>query len=341
MSSVTIYDVAEAAGVSTATVSKVLSGQRYVSAKTRAKVLAAVERLHYVPNVAARGLAGARTHIVGVVISYDPGFLYSDPHMLQILQGAHLVAARHDSALLLSTGRAEKGELPAFQRLLGQRYVDGALVEGSLGEVGFALLRERGYPVVAIGYSEAASCVHSDDREGARLLTHHLIEQGHRRIGVISGPAHDRLVVEMRMAGYRDALAEGGIPFDAALVVPGTFELESGYQGAAALMARPEPPSALFAFNDRMAMGAIRWLHERGMRVPEEVAVAGFDDNPDAARHDPPLTTVRQLSQEQGQQAAALLFDLIDGASPPEVRREILLPTELIVRGSTVPAKGG
>lgn len=338
--SVTIYDVAKQAGVSTATVSKVLSGQPYVSEKTRAKVLAAVAQLDYVPNVAARGLAGARTNIIGMVISYDPDYLFTDPHLLQIFRGVAEVATAHNYALLLSTGGPGEDGLSAYQRLLGQRYVDGAIVEGSIGERGPTLLRERGYPLVAVGYSETLPCVHSADRDGAEQITKHLLALGHRRIGVICGPASDRLNTEARLNGYRDALTGAGILLDERLLTYGTFLPPSGYAAAAQLMALPEPPSAIFAFNDRMAFGALQWLRERGVRVPEEVSVVGFDDNPGTEQSDPPLTTVRQLSREQGRQAARLLFELIQRPDPT-ARQEVALPTTLIVRRSTAPREGG
>lgn len=337
---VTIYDVAKAAGVSTATVSKVLSGTPYVSDKTRARVLSVVETMHYVPNVAARSLAQARTNIIGVVISYDPEFLFSDPHLLQIIHGADEIATEHNYALLLSTARSSDDPLSAYRRLLGQHYMDGALVEGSLGTEGYSLLQERGYPVVAVGYSEEISSVHSDDRDGARKMTEHLIHLGHRRIGIISGPLSDRFPVEMRLGGYRDALAAAELSYDEALVGFGNFRAASGYEIAAQLMALPEPPTALFAFNDRMAFGAISWLREHDCRVPEDVSVAGFDDIAGAEQFDPPLTTIRQLSVEHGRHAAAMLFDMIDNPTPHE-RQDVALPTQLVVRRSTAPPKGG
>ncbi|MBA3531163.1 MAG: LacI family DNA-binding transcriptional regulator [Ardenticatenales bacterium] len=336
---VTIYDVAKAAGVSTATVSKVLSGQPYISEKTRAKVRDAVELLNYVPNAAAQGLAGARTNILGMVVSYDSNFLFSDPHLLQILQGINEVVTENNCALLLSTATADD-RLSAYRRLLAQRYIDGAIVEGSLGEIGYSLLQERGYPVVAVGYSDKISCVHADDFQGAQEITAYLIGLGHRRIGIISGPASDRLATAARYDGYRAALHQATIPLEESLRVFGTFRTASGYAQTEHLMALTPPPTAIFAFNDRMAAGALRWLREHGYQVPQDVSVAGFDDTPVAARCNPPLTTVRQLSYAQGRGAATLLFRLIQSQSLLE-REEVSMPTSLVVRASTAPPQGG
>lgn len=335
MSTITIYDVAKLAGVSTATVSKVLSNHPYVSQRTRARVMAAVEELNYVPNLAAQGLAGAKTNIIGMVVSYDSDFLFEDPHLLQILHGINRVATQNDCALLLSTALSGEDKLSAYQRLLKQRYCDGAIVEGSLGETGLTLLRQRGYPVVAVGYSDLISCVHADDRGGARLMTQHLLDLGHTRIGVIAGPDTDRIGTEARLTGYREALESAGIAFDPLLITYGNFRAPSGYAGAAYLMGLPASPTAIFAFNDRMAFGAMEWLHEQGVRVPEDVSVAGFDDIPDSTRTTPPLTTIHQLSRGQGERAVELLLTMMRDEEEATTRREIVLPTELVIRGTT------
>jgi DNA-binding LacI/PurR family transcriptional regulator len=337
VSTVTIYDVAKFAGVSTATVSKVLSNHPYVSVRTRARVMAAVTELNYVPNIAARGLAGAKTNIIGMVVSYDSDYLFEDPHLLQILHGINRVATQNDCALLLSTALSGEDKLSAYQRLLGQRYCDGAIVEGSLGEMGLTLLRERGYPVIAVGYSELISCVHSDDRTGAFTMTRHLLELGHTRIGVVAGPETDKISTETRLRGYQDALASIGIAYDPMLVIHGNFRTPSGYAGAAYLMSLPTPPTAIFAFNDRMAFGVMEWLREQGIGVPDDISVAGFDDIPDALRESPPLTTIRQQSRAQGERAVELLLTMMEDEEEATQRREIILPTELVVRGTTVP----
>jgi DNA-binding LacI/PurR family transcriptional regulator len=334
----TIYDIAQRAHVSIATVSKVLSGRPYVSAKTRARVMDVVAELNYVPNAAARTLAGERTGVVGVVITYDPHDLFADPNLLQILYGIDTQVTQQDYALLLSTARSAEDRSSAFRRLLGARRVDGVLVDTGHDDEGVDLLVEEGYPCVVIGYTSLAlPCVHPDDYTGARLLTEHLLSLGHRHIGIIDGPSPSSLAMQARLRGHQDLLAERDIPATPNYKVYGNFRAASGYAGAEALMNQDAPPTAIFAFNDRMAFGAIQWLREHGYRVPEDVSVAGFDDIASAGQFDPPLTTVRQTPQLTGQRAASILFELL--AQQPIEQKEVVLPVQLIERRSTAPIR--
>lgn len=335
----TIYDIAKRAHVSIATVSKVLSGRPYVSAKTRARVMDVVAELNYVPNAAARSLAGERTGVIGVVITYDPHDLFADPNLLQILYGIDTQVTQQDYALLLSTARSAEDRSSAFRRLLGARRVDGVLVDTGHDDEGVDLLVEVGYPCVVLGYTSLdLPCVHPDDYTGARLLTEHLLMLGHRRIGIIDGPSPSSLAMQARLRGHQDMLAAWEIPAAVEYKVHGTFHAASGYAGAETLMNQDPPPTAIFAFNDRMAFGAIQWLREHGHRVPEDVSVAGFDDIASAGQFDPPLTTVRQTPQVTGQRAASILFDLL--AQRPIEQREVVLPIQLIERRSTAPTSG-
>ena len=338
----TIYDVAKKAGVSTATVSKVLSNTPYVSAPTRAKVLDAVAELDYVPSLMARGLSKAQTYILALVIPYTPDYLYSDPHLLELIRGIDDEARSRHYSLLLSTGGAEPTRQPADRSTNGRpawmhrgSYVDGVLMiaasalAGSLSDLGL-----DGRPAVSIGYSLPAGCaaaIHADDRQGARAATQHLIGLGHRRIGVISA-TRPITALSRRMDGYRDALSQANLPNDPDLIAFGDFSPESGYQAATDLLALQPQLTAIFAFNDRMAMGAIRCLRDAGLSVPRDIAVIGFDDIPEAALADPRLTTVRQPALQIGASAARALFDLIEHhVSGPS---EVTLATELVIRAS-------
>lgn len=337
----TIYDVAKKAGVSTATVSKVLSNTPYVSEPTRARVLDAVAELDYVPSLMARGLSKAQTFILALVIPYAPDYLYSDPHLLELIRGIDDEARLRHYSLLLSTGGAAAVNRAGDRRAGGPawmhrgNYVDGVLLiaasalGGSLADLGFA-----GRPAVSIGYYSPAGCaatVHADDRQGAHAATRHLIELGHRRIGVISA-ARPLTALNRRLDGYHQALDEAGLSADPALIAFGDFSPESGYRATSDLLAQSPCPTAIFAFNDRMAMGAMRRLRDAGLAVPDDIAVIGFDDIPAAALADPPLTTVRQPAQQMGASAARLLFERIEqNATGPT---ETVLPTELVIRAS-------
>jgi DNA-binding LacI/PurR family transcriptional regulator len=332
---VTIKMVAAHAGVSHQTVSRVINDKPGVAPETRARVLASIEALNYQPSLAARVLSKRHMSVIGVVIPFDPDFLFSDPHLLQVIHGIDREITLRDYSLLLSTPRSTHKPASAYHRLLKERLVDGVIVEGGMGEAGVQLLVDKGYPVVMVGYSASGiPSVHPDDEGGAYTLTQHLLALSHRRIGVIAGP--DYLATKARWRGYERAFLDAGLDTDPALLIHGDFTSHSGYEGVAHLMQRPDSPSAIFAFNDRMAMGAIRWLREHGYVAPGDVSVVGFDDVPMAELFDPPLTTVRLFSADLGRRAVTLLFDLIDGNPPPTT--EVVLPSRLIVRRSTTVA---
>ena len=332
----TIYDVAREAGVSTATVSKVLSNTPYVSAGTRAKVLAVVKHMNYVPSLAARGLTKSRTYIIGLVIPYVSDYLFSDPHLLEFIRCLEQEANTRDYNLLLATARTSDEAGSAYQRLLSTRYVDGAvLVAVRRGQPASTGLEKKDYPCVALGYHSPygqQNTVHADDRQGALQAVRHLLDLGHRCIGVISGPP-PLTAVEERLMGYQQALAERGIECDDAWIVQGDFTPDSGFQAVTMLWERVPQLTAIFSINDRMAMGALQCLRAKGFSVPGDIAIVGFDDIPSAAHFDPPLTTVRQPSLGMGHIAARKLFQLIDNEI--ESFKSIVLPAELIVRAST------
>jgi len=328
---ITIRQVAEHAGVSYQTVSRVINDKAEVTEETRARVLASIKALNYHPSQAARALSRQRTSVIGVVIPFDPDFLFNDPHMLWILHGIDRELTLHDYSLLLCTSRYSDDPISAYQRLLNERLVDGVIVDGTYGEAGIRLLVERGYPVVVTGYcGNGIPCVHPDDEGGAYNLAQHLIALGHRRIGVIDGPEPSR------WRGFERACRDAGLDHDPHLVVHGDHTLRSGYEAVTSLMQQPEPPTAIFAFDDKMAIGAMRWLREHGYAIPTDISVTGFDDMPTADLFDVPLTTVNLCSADLGQRAASLLISLIEGHAPGTA--EIVLPTRMVVRQSTAVA---
>ncbi len=331
---VTLKDVAAEAGVSRQTVSRVINAKDEVAHATRQRVEQAIETLGYQPHPAAQGLARNHSRTIGLVIPYRPDTLFADPHLLRFICGVDHVAGQRDAGLMLAT--ATGGDpLSAYHRLLQAVDVDGVLVvETGVCAEGARLLAARGYVWVTLGYCPPQAetySIHADDYGGARQATMHILSLGHQCIGVIRGDAQSPQAIQQRLAGCRQALADHGLALDDVLIADGDLTPESGYQAAARLMAAATPPTAIFALNDRMAEGALRYLREHGWQVPEQVSVVGFDDVPMAESAD--LTTVRQPSLEMGHQAARLLFELIQERTPPI--SAVVLPTELIVRAST------
>lgn len=335
---VTIKDVAAQAGVSYQTVSRVINNRPEVTDETRARVQEVIDILGYRPNLAARSLPRRRSHIIGLIIPYEADYLFRDPHLLAQIAGIDAEANAHDYNVLLSTTGDSDSNLEAYERFVRNQVADGALIiETASNKTGGELLAEQDYPYVTLGYdlnSPDACFVHTDDRSGARKATQHLLERGHRRIGIINGPPLGAVAaLEERVLSHQQVLAEAGLSFDPTFMVYGDYTQVSGRIATENLMALPDPPTAIFALNDRMAMGAIRALHIAGLHVPEDVAVVGFDDITMAADFNPALTTVRQPSKQVGQMAAQLLFKLISGG--PVAEKEVVLPAELIIRQSS------
>lgn len=336
----TIDEVAERAGVTRGTVSKVLSGTYNASPRTRAKVEQAAAELGYRPNLAARALSKGHTFVVGLLIPYDPDQLFADPHLLDIIRGVEAAANSRDYNVLLSTAHRPNDPTSAYSRVLRSKYVDGMVVIEGPDMLAIAeQLKQQPSPWVISGYAPAGSeaySVHADDPAITAKLTNHLLALGHRRIGVISSELRLR-TFDKRLEGFHQALHAHELACDPSLIVFGDMSVESGYRAAAQLLARPEPPTAIWALNDRMALGALQWAREHGVRVPTDLSIAGFDDIPAAVLSDPPLTTVRLPSYQEGQAAIEMVFQLLDGEILP---REVLVPTDVIVRGSTGAAPG-
>jgi len=334
---VTIKDVAAEAGVSYQTVSRVINNHVNVSDKTRTRVQHAIEALNFRPNLAARSLPRRHSSIIGLIIPYDADYLFRDPHLLAQISGIDAEANAQGYNLLLSTAGDSHSGLEAFERFIRNQVADGALVvETASSQEGSKLLAGHSYPYVTLGYepdNHNSFFVHCNDRAGAQTATQHLLKKGHFRIGIINGPPIGAVVaMEERLLGHQQALSEAGLAFDPALMVYGDYTRPSGQAATEQLLALPDPPTAILAFNDRMAMGAIWALQAAGLGVPDDVAVIGYDDIPTAADFNPALTTVRQLSQQVGLEATQMLFKLLSAADIEH--REIVLPAELILRQS-------
>ena len=331
----TIKDVAAQAGVSYQTVSRVINNSPHVSEETRQRVQQAIINLDYRPSLAARSLPGRRSYVIGFIVPYHPDYLIRDPNLLAQISRVDAEANAHGYNLLLSTAGDSQSGINAYERFVRNHVGDGTIVvETASSKAGGELLASQDYPYVSIGRdlgNPDAYMVSSDNRDGSRQVTRHLLERGHRRIGIINGPPIGAIVgLQERLEGHQEALAEAGLELDPSLMVYGDYTRPSGEIATQQLLALPTPPTAIFALNDRMAMGAIRAIQAAGMRVPEDMAVVGYDDIPAAADFTPALTSVSGAVRELGQLAAQMLFKLIDGE--PVEEKEVLLPVALKIR---------
>ncbi len=325
---VSIQDIARRAGVSKSTVSRVLNRATAVAPDKESAVLEAVSDLNYQPNIFARGLAGGQSMTIGV-LTQNVGSPFYDAIMAGVISA--LEGSRYWP--IFADGRwQERVEEKALQTLMS-RHVDGLiLVGGTLSVQALHTINEQSpLLVVARQIPEFAErCLFIDNFEAAYQATHYLIELGHRRIAHISGMENHQ-DASQRREGYAQALADAGIELNPNLIVEGTFRQQSGVLAVETLLAQRQTFSAIFAANDQMAMGARLALFRRGIRVPDDVSLIGFDDQSGAAFMTPPLTTVRQPATEMGEAAARILLHLLKN-EPYEIPR---FPTQLIIREST------
>lgn len=336
---ITIEEIARLANVSRSTVSRVLNNHPNVRPAVRDKVLRVVREHNYIPNAAARSLASNRSYAISLLISGSTGEIFADPFFPQVIQGVSETCNSAGYVLMLAMLTAEM-EQTFYNRMVGGRHFDGVIMLSSdIDDPLLPQLIRAGIPLVLIGrhpYLEGLSTVDSENREGARAATAHLIGLGHRRVATITGRLTMQSGVDRR-DGYKQALTAAGLPIDPDLIVEGDYTREQGYRAMRRLLSLPEPPTAVFAASDATAFGAQRAIHEAGLRIPDDVALVGFDDVPSAAYANPPLTTVRQSSAEMGVQAArALLAQIEDPSKPPAAIR---LPTTLVVRESCGAAR--
>ena len=327
----TLDDLATLSGCSRATVSRVINGGS-VSDATRRRVLAVLEETNYRPNTAARTLASGRSGVVGVVMHIDPHLLFQDRYFSQLLQGMSDALSEQAIGMMLWLGNLSREE--TLDRVLSMSLIDGVIVSAyNRDDPLVDGLLASSLPTVLIGHRRAdrtASYVDVDHVHAADVVTTHLVTVGRRRIGHITGRP-GTVAGEDRVVGYRRAMDRAGLTVDG-LIVEGDFNRASGSVAAAALLDRGV--DAIFCANDATAEGALETIRGRGLRVPDDVALAGFDDLEFAAHLDPPLTTVRQGVRQQGNEAANVLMQLVQD---PEGRpRRVILPTELVIRQSTV-----
>lgn len=331
-----LEDIAKKAGVSRSTVSRVINNEPYVSARTRARVLAVIEEVGYSPNPGARMLVTRRTQVIGVVIPQSLTVVFEDPYYFPaLLQGITETAQKQDYAVLLFVGQSDENEQQLYERILQNRLMDGLVIASATQDTGITRrLLDHHIPFVMVErpatYESEISYVSIDNLMAAQDAVNHLLNQGRRRIGHITGSLNNSDALD-RIQGYKLALRGAGIKVDPKLIVEGHFSSRSGYLGMKTLAARKV--DAVFAASDTTALGALKALNEMGLRVPEDVALVGFDDLPRALEMTPQLTTIRQPIQRKGTLATELLLDLLD--EKIQGPKHVLLPTQLVIRASS------
>lgn len=329
MPRVTIMDVAREAGVSVATVSKVINGRYGVAQATSAKVQGVIDDLGYESSIVARSLRSHRTHVLGILVAEF------EPFSAEVLKGAAAGLGTSGFELLAYSGGHRGGGVGWERRSLSR--LSGTLIDGAVLVTPTVVDADADIPVVAVDPHTGPSglpMVDSDNLDGARAATEHLIGLGHRRIAFVAGRP-DLESSRQREEGYRQALAAAGLPFDPALVRAGEYRKETTTGPVRELLTMPEPPTAVFAANDLSALATLDVAAELGLAVPAQLSVVGFDDIPEAVLSAPPLTTVRQPIQQMGTAAISMLIALVEGT--PQEQTHVRLPTSLVLRASTAP----
>lgn len=334
---VTINDVAELSGVSIKTVSRVLNHEPNVRPATRAKVEKAVEALDYSPHPSARGLAGTRSRMIGLIY-HNP----SPNYLFQATSGALEASEEAGYGVSLLAPEPNEPDLPGtITRFLSQSRVDGLLLIPPIGDVAEVVdaLDKVGLPYARVAPLDGRPGigVAIDDRMAAAMVVEHLTGLGHSRIGFVTGPENHGAAAA-RLEGYRMGLARAEIDYDPELVFEGRFDLASGGRAASYFLDMKRPPTAIFASNDEMAAGLLQVALDRGCRVPEQLSVAGYDDTPISRAVWPALTTVRQPIRPMVYRATELLLDSIgrrEEASSPSARGVEVFEAPLIVRATT------
>ncbi len=329
----TLEDIARMAGVSRSTVSRVLNNHPNVRPEVRERVWEVIRRVGYQPHAAARSLATRRSQVLGLVIPEAVSTLFTDPFFPELIRGMTDACYARGYLLTLALFQSPEQGRRLLHRLLSSHAVDGLIVASArLNDPLIPRLLEDGFPFVSIGRhpDPRVSFVDADNVAGARMAVEYLIRRGHTRIATITGPM-DMAAAQDRLEGYRQALRARGLPLDRRYIVEGDFTQEGGRAAMQQLLGLQPRPTAVFAASDAMAMGALKAAREAGLRVPGEVTVVGFDDIPQAAYLEPPLTTVRQPIVRMGALAVQLLVEQVERGAQPQ---RVVLPVELVVRGT-------
>lgn len=328
----TIIDVAKRCGYSKATVSRAFASPKAVSEKTRSQVYAAARELNYTPNAIARAMVRQRTENIAFIIHEKQSPAILNPFYSPILEAAMREGTKRNYSIFVTT--MQDVQLPNGEVYI-KKQMDGIILAGEVDLKIVQALRCQNIPIVVLNNridDADLFCITVDHYHGARSATEHLCQRGHRKIGLLAG-TFSQQVMDARYKGYLDALEQYGLAPDLRFVQTVEPTLEAGEQAITRLLTLPDRPTAFFCMNDTLAAGAAKAILRAGLRIPEDLAIVGFDDSYISRVLEPELTTVRIDVDRMGQMAAQKLFDLIEGEEPEQMQVE--LPTELIIRRST------
>jgi LacI family transcriptional regulator len=337
----TSFDVAKEAGVSRTTVSLVLNNVTHISINqaTRQRVWDAAKKLNYHPDASGRKLVTGKSSTIGLVLQQSANQVVSDAFLLQVMLGIEQSVSQQGFHVLLKP--YDPRNMKGYSHLASENLVDGIILSGPRqDDQEIQKFTETGFPIILMGQLDGCSLPYVDINavEGAATAVRHLIQLGHRRIGLITNASLQYTSAQQRRQGYLEALSEAQIPHDEALIHEGAFTSESGFAAMQRILELPELPTAVFVASDVVAVGAIQAIRHAGKQIPYDIAVVGFDDIPMAAYIDPPLTTIRLPALNLGRTAGDQLVKLILGK--PLEQQGVLLDIELIVRESTIGRNG-
>jgi len=331
---VTLKDIAKKVGRSVTTVSRALHGYDDVSEQTRAEVLRVAKELGYTPNILAQRLQKQHTDTLGLILpTFGPRF--SDPFFSEYLAGVGNKAAKLGYDLLVSTRAPGEEEMRVYENMVQSYRVDGLIiVRTRQNDARIQYLCEHGFPFAAFGRTGIAcdyTYVDEDGEHGMRLMAHHLADLGHKKIAFIAAP-DELMFAQHRLAGFRQGLEERGIDLPPERIVTGDLTQRDGFTKATQLLEQPNPPTAIAACNDLMALGAISAAQKKGLRVGVDIAITGFDNTPLAEHSHPPLTTIHQPIYQIGDMVCEMLIEQIRAESPQT--HQVILEPSLVIRES-------